>query len=195
MPCFSKDENIRDGQRGLTNDLKQIIGQLLMIKENYAEEFSDGSMKKRKHRTTDDISELWVSIQELDSKLEPFLHEKLEKWWNKTHFNSHEILQKKFKAINQGYKAQVDYALKDSDILVQRTKLLRSNITLIQLPVMNNETQKVPNADEHLQKIYPEIYDDSDCYQSLLRDLIDAKMTDASTVHLPISMGILFAFW
>ncbi|BFZ59640.1 rRNA-processing protein bfr2 [Saitoella coloradoensis] len=134
--------------------------------------------RKRKRDDDDsvDLNDIWSDFQALDEQFQGWQESTLTKWSNKVQAASGVPLNKKFKAVNQGILAQIQETLSDKDRLVQRTRLNRSNNK-----ILGEEEDKTSKdaTDEHLRNFNAEIFDDTDFYQGMLKELIDRRMLDS----------------
>ncbi|EEB06561.1 traub family protein [Schizosaccharomyces japonicus yFS275] len=121
------------------------------------------ALRKRKFDAVDTDTVL-DNIRALDSSASDWKNEVLTKWYNRTQLSQNAGSGNKFKALNQDAVTQIDQAMLRKDELVQRTRIDRSG------PTVSSE----PNT---------EIFDDTDFYQSLLRDLINSRMADSTTAE------------
>lgn len=115
------------------------------------------------------------------SSFNPFLRSTVTKWSDKVLAASGLAIGsagKKFKAVNQNTMAQVDHILSASgerERLVKRTRVRRgadnaANAVIGKLDDVALEGEKKP-AD-------PEVFDDGDFYQLLLKEVIESRMLD-----------------
>ncbi|GAO46944.1 TRAUB-domain-containing protein [Saitoella complicata NRRL Y-17804] len=135
--------------------------------------------RKRKRDDDDsvDLNNIWSDFQALDEQFQGWQESTLTKWSNKVQAASGVPLNKKFKAVNQGILAQIQETLSDKDRLVQRTRLNRSNNKI--LGAEEEDKTSKDATDEHLRNFNSEIFDDTDFYQGMLKELIDRRMLDS----------------
>lgn len=93
----------------------------------------------------------------------------------------------KFKAVNQAASEQVRAVLADKERLRKRTRLWRSGDRSLGRPEPSSERQQEATKDQdgkkidaHLANTDPEIYDDTDFYSLLLKELIDSRGSTTS---------------
>jgi len=104
-------------------------------------------------------------------------------------------MNKKFKAINRSVLVQIAQLLEDKARLVKRTQLKRTPYHIFgDPPAKSDETSTAPPTDDPVSKnalesdetMDLEIYDDTDFYHSLLRELVEAGNAGVTD---PITMG------
>lgn len=122
----------------------------------------------------------------LDSKLEPYRVSTLGKWSRKVQASSGatSLQSSKFKAFNQTADVQVQSVLADMDRLVKRTRINRSNYVKVGMEKSeeDKEREAILQSDDIQDKLQDNdnsIFDDSDFYQILLRELVDKRMADS----------------
>ncbi|KAJ1956384.1 rRNA-processing protein bfr2, partial [Linderina pennispora] len=150
--------------------------------------------QKRKSEDDDegedgDVEAMWKELEEVRSGFQPFRDESLEKWGSKVQISAGVTSSKKFKAVNQGIMHQISQALASEERLVERTQLKRTEYKIIG----QSDTSEKPAAvaDAHLKDRNPEIFDDTDFYQQLLRELIESRMVDSNDPTA--SLGVQWA--
>ncbi|KAJ2744614.1 rRNA-processing protein bfr2 [Coemansia sp. BCRC 34301] len=132
----------------------------------------------------DELAATWGELEELRAELQPYRDESLEKWSNKVQISASVTATKKFKAVNQGILHQISQALAGKDRLIERTQLKRTEYKIIgevDEKEGNEESKGLAVAvDAHLKDRDVEIFDDTDFYQQLLRELIESRMVDSN---------------
>ncbi|CAG8557439.1 10112_t:CDS:10 [Acaulospora morrowiae] len=169
----------QDELRGLVDSLVDLRKDL--YRENEIVEINENVANSRKrHQEDDDYAEyLWKDIQEMHNMFLPHRTQIIEKWNNKVQIASGIPLNKKFKAINQSANVQIEQALGDRERLVKRTQLKRNSDKILgkdEQKLQDNDDSK--KHDEQLFNYDLEIFDDTDFYQQLLRELIESRMID-----------------
>lgn len=116
------------------------------------------------------------NANQLENVLTPYRDAVLTKWSRKIQAASgaSALNQSKFSIQNQNAKLQVSTHLADMDRLVKRTRVNRSNYVVL------GEEEKTDSKtlDSSLQE-RDEIFDDTDFYRLLLKDLVDRRMADS----------------
>ncbi|KAJ2799882.1 rRNA-processing protein bfr2, partial [Coemansia helicoidea] len=144
-----------------------------------------------------DIAAIWGELDGLCTGFRPFRDESLERWGSKMQVSANAATLKKFKAVNQGIAHQISQALANKERLVERTQLQRVDYKIIGKDggvegddAATRGEDAPATVDAHLKKTDPEIFDDTDFYQQLLRELIESRMVDSND-----PMGSLGVRW
>jgi protein AATF/BFR2 len=116
------------------------------------------------------------NLRALDAALESHRGAILTKWSRKVNASSGSsaLQAAKFKSLNQTAEVQVRSMLADMDRLVKRTRLNRSNVTILGQDLSVGHQ----NGSNHLVE-NDHIFDDTDFYRLLLKDLVDKRMADS----------------
>ncbi|EGF81891.1 hypothetical protein BATDEDRAFT_86940 [Batrachochytrium dendrobatidis JAM81] len=146
----------------------------------------------------DSIQHIWDDVlAPFDNGFLTFRDETINKWNNKVQAASGIHLHKKFKALDQSVVSQIQQISHDRDRLVKRTHLIRTPLTILgkkENPdaedLSLHTSSEVELRDKHLSNYDPEIFDDGDYYQQLLKELIESRMSDAND---PAMLGAKFA--
>ncbi|KAJ1819861.1 rRNA-processing protein bfr2 [Coemansia sp. RSA 2675] len=186
-------ESARQSVRLLLGSLvdlrRALVAQSPSVKEAQQEAAgAQAGNKRNADQALDDEDELaatWGELEELRGEFQPYRDSSLEKWSNKVQISSSVTATKKFKAVNQGIMHQISQALAGQDRLVERTQLKRAEYKIIGKPEDkedSDESGKRSSAavDAHLKDRDVEIFDDTDFYQQLLRELIESRMVDSN---------------
>ncbi|KAJ2552731.1 rRNA-processing protein bfr2, partial [Coemansia sp. RSA 1933] len=138
----------------------------------------------------DEVVATWNELEELRAEFKPYRNESLENWSNKVQMSANVTNLKKFKAVNQGIMHQLEQLLSGKDRLVERTQLKRTECNVIGKESNDDddddsedEKRKESSSvavDAHLKDTDAEIFDDTDFYQQLLRELIESRMVDSN---------------
>ncbi|CAI2176073.1 18865_t:CDS:2 [Funneliformis geosporum] len=114
----------------------------------------------------------------------PYRKQTIDKWSNKVQIASGIPLNKKFKAINQDVNTQIEQILQDKERLINRTQLKRNLDKILGKKDYDEPNKDIKKHDEHLSNYDVEIFDDTDFYQQLLRELIESRMIDTDETSL-----------
>ncbi|CAG8611561.1 13062_t:CDS:10 [Gigaspora margarita] len=154
-------------------ELRELIDSLIDLRKGLCHEnenivTSENTANSRKRHLEDDnyLEYLWKDMQEIDDLFLPYRTQTIEKWSNKVQITSGIPLNKKFKAINQSVNDQITHILYD------------------------REQSDAKTYDEHLSNYDTEIFDDTDFYQQLLRELIENRTIDTDD---PVALGLRWA--
>lgn len=118
----------------------------------------------------------FADMEALDKALEAHREAVLTKWSRKVNASSGAtaLQASKFKSLNQTAAVQVKSMLTDMDRLVKRTRINRSNVSVLgEEPAETNQKSHLAENDN--------IFDDSDFYRLLLKDLVDKRMADSNS--------------
>jgi hypothetical protein len=147
-----------------------------------------------KSRGIQPLNELWKYMEDEYTRTMPAVKSELDFWWQKAHLHSQtDLLRKRFKTIQQGLQAQVEYLLQNRERTIGKTKLFRHDLPVLHIPEesesaeLQNKTDKKSLASFNC---YPHIYDDTDFYQILLRDIIAMKSCMLQNASDPNSTGL-----
>ncbi|KAJ1726611.1 rRNA-processing protein bfr2, partial [Coemansia biformis] len=197
-------EKARHSVRGLLKSLtalrKSLIAQNPAAgKAQAVAQAQPGSKRKAATEDGDDgIACIWEELDGMHADFKPFRDESLERWGNKVQVSANAATLKKFKAVNQGIMHQISQTLADGERLVERTRLKRVDYKIIGKGDDADDSdgdkamreEALATVDAHLKKTDPEIFDDTDFYQQLLRELIESRMVDSND-----PMGSLGVRW
>ncbi|KAJ2351416.1 rRNA-processing protein bfr2 [Coemansia sp. RSA 2673] len=185
-------ESARQSVRLLLGSLvdlrRALVAQSPSVKQAQQDAISaQAGSKRNAMQALDDEDELaatWGELEELRGELQPYRDESLEKWSNKVQISSSVTATKKFKAVNQGIMHQIGQALAGKDRLIERTQLKRAEYKIIGKADEKEDNDESKNSsaavDAHLKDRDVEIFDDTDFYQQLLRELIESRMVDSN---------------
>lgn len=128
----------------------------------------DKKRKRSEFETGSDVNDMWKEMTTLDAQSATWRNQTLEKWSSKVQgITVVPVSQRLNNTVTQhSITAQIRETLTDSDRLVKRTRIPRSCA-----PV---QASKKVEED-------PEIFDDTDFYQLLLKALVDQKLVDSTT--------------
>ncbi|XP_030753400.1 protein AATF [Sitophilus oryzae] len=148
------------------------------INENESEsETDDDSEPKKKKRKFNDFE---VDIAEMHEKYKSYRNETIEKWNAKTRLSITKNAGQVHSVLNQ-----IDHILNDKAKLRKRTQLKRTEFKILgeEEKELNNEDSENARQPEEYNT---EIFDDSDFYHQLLRELIEVKSADITD---PVQLG------
>ncbi|KAG5369211.1 Protein BFR2 [Yarrowia sp. C11] len=155
--------------------LSDFISQIAKMRYNMAVQdkvFGADDVKLSTKRTFEATLD---NMEKLDSEFKTYETSVLTKWSQKVQASSaaSALNSSKFKALNQSSANQVAATLADMDRLVKRTRMNRSNVVILGEEQMG----AIQNAEG--ENYY--VFDDSDFYRNLLKDLIDRRMVDSGS--------------
>ncbi|KAJ2701718.1 rRNA-processing protein bfr2 [Coemansia sp. IMI 203386] len=123
---------------------------------------------------------VWDEMEQLRNTFHDYRDESLEKWSNRVQITANIGATKKFKAVNQGIMHQINQTLATRDRLVERTQLKRIEYQIVGEAAPKQDAENSTVVDSHLRDLDTEIFDDTDFYQQLLRELIESRMVDSN---------------
>ncbi|CAI2180664.1 2482_t:CDS:10 [Funneliformis geosporum] len=179
-------------------ELRELVDSLIDLRKDLnhendnIEEIPDNAMNSRKRHLDDDnyTGYLWKDMKELRDQYLPYRKQTIDKWSNKVQIASGIPLNKKFKAINQDVNTQIEQILQDKERLINRTQLKRNLDNILGKKDYDGPNKDIKKHDEHLSHYDVEIFDDTDFYQQLLRELIESRMIDTDD---PVALGMQWA--
>lgn len=161
--------------RALKSSLYEMLDTLTTIRVDMMtnEGIDADEVKISKKRTLEVAMD---NANQLETALTPYRDAVLTKWSRKIQAASgaSALNQSKFSIQNQNAKLQVSTHLADMDRLVKRTRVNRSNYVVLG----EEEKPDSKSVDSSLQE-RAEIFDDTDFYRLLLKDLVDRRMADS----------------
>ncbi|KAJ1679278.1 rRNA-processing protein bfr2 [Spiromyces aspiralis] len=187
-----------DELEGTTRDITTLLCELVEARQdlwrnnNQCAETPEAEWprRKRKHgelEWEDDLDKVWDNLESMRKIFRPYRDSTIEKWSRKVQIASGgSAVLGKLKAINQSVLHQVQQMLGNEERLVQRTQIKRVRYDIIgeersdesREEGDNKEDQQMRQQDPHLKDRNTEIFDDTDFYQLLLRELIESRMAD-----------------
>ncbi|KAJ3123128.1 GTP-binding protein Rho1 [Nowakowskiella sp. JEL0407] len=151
------------------------------------------------------VDESYQLISKLDDAFAEYRQVTIEKWNEKSAVVGTAVAAKKFKAVNLSITSQIDTILSDRERLLKRTRLKRSEYRVLgmsedkaEVPEERNNAgdddavppPKARHIDAHLKDYDVEVFDDTDFYHQLLKELIESKVSD---IDDPIAMSVKWA--
>jgi protein AATF/BFR2 len=156
QPDFKENEEI--GKRfdtmelNISKSLKELVNlQNALLEQN-------PRMKCPRIEHDDDSEVLWKSIEAQYEGFTPYRNQSLEEWNRRTKLSSG-IDAKNFKSINTSLDSQVKMVLKEKDVLIKKSQKIT-----FEAPILGKRKREEED---------PEIFEDKEFYQLLLRDLIE----------------------
>jgi protein AATF/BFR2 len=153
------DVEVQEAMKDAQTSLKILLNDLQYLELLLKEGPDTEPPAKRKK-----LSEFGCSLQESHKSYKHERNTIIEKWNDKTRIVTG---KDSFASFDTSRLQQIEQILANSDRLIQRTRLKRSNY----IPV---------GRGNNFQEIDVDIFDDNDFYHQLLKDLIDRKATSTS---------------
>ncbi|KAF3789267.1 bfr2 protein [Nymphaea thermarum] len=115
----------------------------------------------------------WLQVQTLNSRIAPFRDSSIDKWQRKTQMTTGAAAFKsKLRAFNQSISQQVATNMRDPSRMIKRMQLRRSLTSVIgNVPDLEEDS----SADGD-----PELLDDSEFYQQLLKEFLESFHPDST---------------
>ncbi|ANB13759.1 Bfr2p [Sugiyamaella lignohabitans] len=125
------------------------------------------------------LTTAFENAQSLDKPLYGYRESVLTKWSQKVQSStgSMALQSSKFKSLNQTAAIQVSTVLADMERLVKRTKLNRSNVKALGLETVAEDQEKQAKTVDIQEEDH--IFDDTDFYRQILKELVDRRMADS----------------
>ncbi|CAG7730599.1 unnamed protein product [Allacma fusca] len=133
-------------------------------------ENESGEVAQKKRKVIDDYE---AEVERRSEEFAAFRNETIQKWNDKTQVASGN-LKRNYAAFQTSTITQVNHILKDTNRLIKRTQLKRSQYSVLGKPVVEEDGKPVDSEYD------PEIFDDDDFYHQLLRELIDRKTSNVT---------------
>ncbi|KAJ2726787.1 rRNA-processing protein bfr2 [Coemansia sp. Benny D115] len=173
----------RDSVHRLLDSLIK-LRQTLIAQNDAVQQMRTGDKRKMQHDSASDVLESsWREMEDLRESFRGYRDSSLEKWSDRVLVTAGIGAAKKFKAVNQGIVHQIGQAMAAKERLIERTHLKRTEYKIIGEPSVESEESEKNSkgvVDAHLRNLDTEIFDDSDFYQQLLRELIESRMVDSN---------------
>ncbi|KAJ0462848.1 putative apoptosis-antagonizing transcription factor, AATF leucine zipper-containing [Helianthus annuus] len=119
-------------------------------------------------RNSTEEDEEWFQISQMQSRIAPFRNISVDKWQRKTQVTSGAAgMKNKFQAFNQNISDQVASYMRDPSRMIKGMQQTRSVVPVFG-DVSNKDKDEAMNADGD-----PELLDDSEFYQQLLREFFE----------------------
>ena len=167
--------------------------------EEYQRNDEDEDRKEEKLRIKPrSLKEYANMLSEQHEKYKDYRNATIQKWNEKTRISGGNLSSRNFSNFEQSTLKQIEQVLSNRQRLIQRTQLKRSSYNILGeeiIPQSSQETEEsvhpadtndFKNNHDENKEYNTEIFDDTDFYHQLLRDLIDKKSSDVTD---PIKLG------
>ncbi|CAN0920972.1 Putative uncharacterized protein DDB_G0270496 [Linum grandiflorum] len=185
------DEGVREAYDALAVSSKKTLECLVELEEALLErnpsisQSSAGnvgkSLEKQSNESThlnDKDEEEWSRISQMHTRVAPFRNKSIDKWQRKAQVTTGAAaIRNKLHAFNQNISEQVKANMKDPSKMVKAMQLRRSTARVFG-DVPSQETSL--NGEEAQADGDPELFDDSEFYQRLVKEFIDAMYPNSS---------------
>ncbi|KAL8188696.1 hypothetical protein R6Q57_029716 [Mikania cordata] len=169
---FCNSSEVKEAYSDLIDSTKKTLDSILKLQEAFVEknpsimdttEEGDAAQYSKSleaFRNSSEGDEEWFQISQMQSRIAPFRNISVDKWQRKTQVTTGAAgLKNKFQAFNQNISEQVASILRDPSRMIRGMQLSRSVVAVFGDAI---------NADDD-----PELLDDSEFYQQLLREFFE----------------------
>ncbi|KAJ0702181.1 putative apoptosis-antagonizing transcription factor, AATF leucine zipper-containing [Helianthus annuus] len=178
--CNSSEE-VKEAYSDLIDSTKKTLDSILKLQEilveknpsimDAATEEGDAARSSKSldaFRNSTEEDKEWFQISQLQSRIAPFRNISVDKWQRKTQVTSGAAgMKNKFQAFNQNISDQVASYMRDPSRMIKGMQQRRSVVPVFG-DVSNKDKDEAMNADGD-----PELLDDSEFYQQLLREFFE----------------------
>lgn len=202
-------QETKDRIRGTIGDLLELQTTLIRNNEEMEEEldtvaeekrskgfkrfFSEISSQPQDYVRSLSVDDLWESLESYQEVVGTHAEETIDKWARKVLYSSDALsTSNKFKAVNQSISSQVDQIMSNKDKVISRTRLKREQYRVLGKsgvaqdnggdadPTKSVAQQLADDSTQDSTSHDPEIFDDGDFCQILLKEVLEAGLTDTS---------------
>ncbi|XP_019188693.1 PREDICTED: protein AATF-like isoform X2 [Ipomoea nil] len=173
---FYGDE-VSEAYSDLIGSSKKTLDSILELQEALLEknpsitQSTDGfEVSEASHQSIGKSDEEWLQITQMHSRMSSFRDKSVDKWQRRTQVTSGAAAVKgKLHAFNQSISQQVGNYMRDPSKMIKGMQLSRSAVALFgTVPDLTTTQEEGINADGN-----PELLDDSDFYQQLLKEFFE----------------------
>ncbi|KAJ0466544.1 putative apoptosis-antagonizing transcription factor, AATF leucine zipper-containing [Helianthus annuus] len=178
--CNSSEE-VKEAYSDLIDSTKKTLDSILKLQEILVEknpsimdaateegDAARSSISLDAFRNSTEEDEEWFQISQMQSRIAPFRNISVDKWQRKTQVTSGAAgMKNKFQAFNQNISDQVASYMRDPSRMIKGMQQTRSVVPVFG-DVSNKDKDEAMNADGD-----PELLDDSEFYQQLLREFFE----------------------
>ncbi|KAL6626537.1 hypothetical protein ACP70R_030263 [Stipagrostis hirtigluma subsp. patula] len=170
------DQEIEQAYDDLLNSSKQTLGSMLELQEALLESNQDIKNLNETPSASNGESDEWSEVQKLQTRITPFRNTEIDKWQRKIQVTTGAAaLKGKLHAFNQNISDQVAGYMRDPSRMVNRMYLTKSTVG-----VFGEDAGAPGTAEGHNIEGDPELIDDSEFYQQLLKEFLESCDKGAS---------------
>jgi protein AATF/BFR2 len=150
-----------------------------------------------KHHNLEYYAEL---LSDRHKKYSEYRNATIQKWNDKTRVLVGKLSSRNFSNFEHSTLKQIEQILSNRQRLIQRSQLKRQSYVILGQELVPQQQQQESTEEgitsinannlktdqEQCKEYYAEIYDDTDCYHQLLRELIERKSSDITD---PVQLG------
>jgi len=172
----------------------EMISKLINLQHELIQQNQTLPQKIMPPQSQNSTSGYWATLQNDFQVLLPWYEKTIDKWNKKTQQTSGHmaLADKKFKVINQSVVSQIQSMMKSPEELIKKTQLKRLDYTILGKRKSTSsenpdyvEDESTLAIEGRKEEYDPEILDDTDFYQGLLRDIIQSGLEYNSTLENP----------
>lgn len=200
LKSYPETKNLDKFQNKVSTETDEINSDTEGEEEYLSNHEDEGEeQKKEKHKTSKrSIKEYAKFLGEQHEKYKIYRNATIQKWNDKTRISVGKLSSRNFSSFEQSTLKQIEQVLSNRQRLIQRTQLKRSSYNILGQELIRESDKQIeesnPSADtndlkdshEQNKEYNSEIFDDTDFYHQLLRDLIEKKSSDVTD---PIQLG------
>lgn len=177
----NSNEGVNEAYSDLINSCKKTLGSILEFQEALLQQnqsitqATDGKLDqplKGADAASSDIEydEEWLRISQMHARMASFRNKSIDKWQRKTQVTTGAAAMKgKLQAFNQNISEQVASYVRDPTRMLKGMRLYRANVAVFGTPVQ----EKVRTEQDKNEEGDPELLDDSEFFQQLLKEFFD----------------------
>nr|CAD1836488.1 unnamed protein product [Ananas comosus var. bracteatus] len=163
------DTAVNQAYSDLIQSSKQTLNCMLELQEALLEK--NPSVTRSTNDLKGELDEEWLRIYRLHCRIAPFRNSEVDKWQRKTQVTTGAAaFRGKLRAFNQKISDQVNSYMRDPSRMIQRMQLRRSSVDIFgKVPEEADKKNEEENVDGD-----PELLDDSEFYQQLLKEFFES---------------------
>ncbi|XP_024007629.1 protein bfr2 isoform X2 [Eutrema salsugineum] len=174
----SEDENVSTAYAELITSSKKTLDSLLELQEALFEknplidEQSDATIRRSESNQSDgEDSDEWDRLSDMQRRMSVFRNKAVDKWQRRTQVTTGAAAIKgKLHAFNQNVSEQVASYMRDPSRMIKQMQQSRSTVAVF--GTVPGETM-VPNQEEKELEGDPELVEDAEFYQQLLKEFFE----------------------
>lgn len=196
---LNQDEKFMEAISSTTDTLFTLLNKHRTLQSTLVEEFPESkdilkSSRKRKLPESDSLDAkrvhidlLWQDLDTFTRYYKPFRDSVLQKWHDRTKIATNVKSLKSMES--QSVLQKIDNVLLNHNELIRKTQIYHGGYEIVGHPIERKSDESSTSDDNTTSDIpvkkdsnvyVPEIYDDSDFYHQLLRELIEFKTSTSS---------------
>ncbi|KAK1285928.1 hypothetical protein QJS10_CPB20g01403 [Acorus calamus] len=177
------DDAVCQAYSDLITSSKQMLNSLLELEGALLEKNPFAADGNNKHAHNDleahndaaeENDEEWSRMHDMHCRITPFRNSAIDKWRNRTQVNTGAAaFRGKLHAFNQSISDQVSNHMRDPSRMIKRMQLRRSSVGIIG-EVAASEEASTKKDEDATGDGDPELLDDSEFYQQLLKEFLES---------------------